>query len=219
MRTGFPVFFFFLFSFFFLFLLAAPRPPPIAAPPPVPTTTEDAVKFPNIAKTGIEPKVQNVVSMFNLSTKVNLKQIALHAKNSEYNPKRFAAVIMRVREPKTTALIFASGKVVVTGASTEELSRKAAKRFAKIIRKLGYDDAKFKDFKVHNLVGSCAVPFPLRLEFMAAKYSMWATYDSEIFPGLIFRMESPKVVLMIFASGKIVFAGAKSGEQMKKVRG
>ena len=48
----------------------------------------------------------------NLDCKLDLKSIALHARNAEYNPKRFAAVIMRIREPKSTALIFASGKMV-----------------------------------------------------------------------------------------------------------
>ena len=63
--------------------------------------------------------MQNVVSTCNLNCELDLKQIAMHARNAEYNPKRFAAVIMRIREPKTTALIFASGKVVVTGAKGE----------------------------------------------------------------------------------------------------
>lgn len=44
-----------------------------------------------------------------LGCKLDLKHIAQHARNAEYNPKRFAAVIMRIREPKTTALIFTSG--------------------------------------------------------------------------------------------------------------
>ena len=39
-------------------------------------------------------------------------------------------------------------------------------------------------------------------------------YDPELFPGLIFRMNDPKVVLLIFASGKIVLTGAKKREQI-----
>ncbi|KAJ8630760.1 hypothetical protein MRB53_024083 [Persea americana] len=61
---------------------------------------------------GIVPTLQNIVSTVNLDCKLDLKAIALQARNAEYNPKRFAAVIMRIREPKTTALIFASGKMV-----------------------------------------------------------------------------------------------------------
>lgn len=59
---------------------------------------------------------RNIVSTVNLGCKLDLKKIALHARNAEYNPKRFAAVIMRIREPRTTALIFSSGKMVCTGA-------------------------------------------------------------------------------------------------------
>jgi TATA-box binding protein (TBP) (component of TFIID and TFIIIB) len=63
----------------------------------------------------------------NLDCRLDLKTIALHARNAEYNPKRFAAVIMRIRDPKTTALIFASGKMVVTGAKSRRFAVGVAK--------------------------------------------------------------------------------------------
>ncbi|ORD96715.1 hypothetical protein HERIO_2801, partial [Hepatospora eriocheir] len=84
----------------------------------------------------IIPQLQNVVATVNLKRTLDLKYIALHARNAEYNPKRFAAVIMRIREPKTTALIFSSVKMVVTGAKSEKASKIACQRFAKIIFKL-----------------------------------------------------------------------------------
>ena len=59
-----------------------------------------------------QPQLQNTVSTFNMGVKLDLKKIALHARNAEFNPKRFAAVIMRIREPRTTALIFSSGMAV-----------------------------------------------------------------------------------------------------------
>ena len=67
-----------------------------------------------------------------------MRKIALNCRNAEYNPKRFAAVIMRIRDPKTTALIFTSGKMVCTGAKSEELSKDAAKKYAKAIRKVDF---------------------------------------------------------------------------------
>lgn len=171
--------------------------------------------YPVMRRTGIRPKVQNIVSMFNLGTKLDLKHIGLHAKNAEYNPKRFAAVIMRIRDPKTTALIFESGKVVVTGAENEPEAKRGAKKFAKIIVKLNYP-AKFRDFKVQNIVGSTAINFQVKLEPMAAENAIFSRYEPEIFPGLIFRMENPKVVLLIFVSGKIVFTGARSEDDLFK---
>lgn len=64
------------------------------------------------------------------------KIFGLYAHNVT-DPKRFAAVIMRIREPKTTALIFASGKMVVTGAKSEDDSKLASRKYARIIQKLG----------------------------------------------------------------------------------
>ena len=115
---------------------------------------------------------------------------------------------MRIREPKTTALIFTSGKMVCTGAKSEEQSRLAARKYARIIQKLGYP-AKFIDFKIQNIVGSCDVNFPIRLEGLALAHGVFSSYEPEIFPGLIYKMKVPKVVLLIFVSGKIVITGAK----------
>lgn len=160
------------------------------------------------------PKLQNIVSTVNLRCVLDLRDIALQARNAEYNPKRFAAVIMRIKEPKTTALIFASGKMVCTGARSEEDSKKAARQYAKIINKLGYS-VRFTEFTIQNIVGSCDVRFPIRLEGLAASdNSKFCSYEPEMFPGLIYRMNSPKIVLLIFVSGKIVLTGAKNRDDI-----
>jgi transcription initiation factor TFIID TATA-box-binding protein len=153
------------------------------------------------------------VSTVNLGTRLDLKNIALHARNAEYNPKRFAAVIMRIREPKTTALIFASGKMVCTGAKSEEQSKLAARKYARIISKLGFS-VTFSEFKIQNIVGSCDVRFPIRLEGLAYDHNHYSSYEPELFPGLIYRMVQPKIVLLIFVSGKIVLTGAKHRDEI-----
>lgn len=167
-----------------------------------------------ISASDSEPKLQNIVSTVDLKCKLDLRDIALKARNAEYNPKRFAAVIMRIREPKTTALIFASGKMVCTGARSEEDSKKAARQYAKIIQKLG-NEVRFTEFTIQNIVGSCDVKFPIRLEGLAASdNSKFCSYEPEMFPGLIYRMVAPKIVLLIFVSGKIVLTGAKNRESI-----
>ncbi|XP_075153632.1 TATA binding protein [Haematobia irritans] len=163
---------------------------------------------PGSADPGIVPQLQNIVSTVNLYCKLDLKKIALHARNAEYNPKRFAAVIMRIREPRTTALIFSSGKMVCTGAKSEDDSRLAARKYARIIQKLGFP-AKFLDFKIQNMVGSCDVKFPIRLEGLVLTHCNFSSYEPELFPGLIYRMVRPRIVLLIFVSGKVVLTGAK----------
>ncbi|KAK0258288.1 TATA-binding protein (TBP) [Friedmanniomyces endolithicus] len=215
-----------------------------------PVSTPAATQPGGQSVSGIIPTLQNIVATVNLDCRLDLKTIALHARNAEYNPKRFAAVIMRIREPKTTALIFASGKMVVTGAKSEDDSKLASRKYARIIQKLGFN-AKFTDFKIQkyacvlcthhrptrtdldrSIVGSCDIKFPIRLEGLASRHHMFSSYEPELFPGLIYRMMKPKIVLLIFVSvsferhgrcktslltsskGKIVLTGAKVREEI-----
>lgn len=161
----------------------------------------------------LKPQLQNIVCTVNLGCKLDLKKIALHARNAEYNPKRFAAVIMRIRDPRTTALIFSSGKMVCTGAKSEEQAKLAARKYARIVQKLGFP-AKFLDFKIQNMVGSCDVKFPIRLEGLVLTHGQFCSYEPELFPGLIYRMVKPRIVLLIFVSGKVVLTGAKVRDEI-----
>ncbi|XP_072194480.1 TATA box-binding protein-like 2 isoform X2 [Excalfactoria chinensis] len=185
---------------------------PGACPPMTPMTPMTPVT-PASESSGIVPQLQNIVSTVNLACKLDLKNIALHARNAEYNPKRFAAVIMRIREPRTTALIFSSGKMVCTGAKSEEQSRLAARKYARVVQKLGFP-AKFLDFKIQNMVGSCDVRFPIRLEGLVLTHQQFSSYEPELFPGLIYRMVKPRIVLLIFVSGKVVLTGAKERSEI-----
>ena len=75
--------------------------------PPTPINVQHSVASVGAPlEPGIVPQLQNIVSTVNLVCPLDLKRIALNARNAEYNPKRFAAVIMRIRDPRTTALIF-----------------------------------------------------------------------------------------------------------------
>ncbi len=67
----------------------------------------------------------------------------------------------------------------------------------------------FTNFKIQNIVGSCDVNFPIDLEYIANKHNDFCSYEPEVFPGLIYRMLDPKLVLLIFVSGKVVLTGAK----------
>ncbi|XP_061781172.1 beclin 1-associated autophagy-related key regulator isoform X3 [Nerophis lumbriciformis] len=122
---------------------------------------------------------RNIVSTVNLGCPLDLKFIALQARNAEYNPKRFAAVIMRIREPRTTALIFSSGKMVCTGAKSEEQSRLAARKYARVVQKLGFS-ARFLDFKIQNMVASCDVCFPIRLEGLVLTHQQFSRYADKM---------------------------------------
>lgn len=162
---------------------------------------------------GAYPRLNNIVSTVDLDCDLDLIKLTLHARNAEYNPRRFSAVIIRLSEPKSTGLVFRSGKLVCTGARNIEASRLAARKLALIIQKIGYA-VKFIDFKVQNIVATSDVRFPIDLEQIALTHVRFCTYEPEIFPGLVYRMLEPKVSLLVFVTGKVVLTGAKTLEDL-----
>ena len=154
------------------------------------------------------PRIQNVVSTINLDIKLDLKTITLQAPNTEYNPKRFVAVIIRIKKPRTTALLFNSGKMVCTGAKDEDESRIASRKFARIIQKLGFP-VKFTNFKIQNMVGSCNLHFKISLKNFFNENRLSTHYESELFPGLVFKIKNLKLVVIVFSSGKLVITRDK----------
>lgn len=172
------------------------------------------IKFDKVPEQAL-PKIQNVVGTVNLGCRLDLKEITWKGKATEYNPNRFAAVIMRLRNPKTTGLIFSSGKMVITGAKSEEECQLASRKYAKIIEKMGFN-VKYSDFKVQNVVASADVKFPIHLEKLEMDHinkkieASEIQFMPELFPGLVYRIKNPKMAYLIFVSGKIVITGAKS---------
>mmetsp|Transcript_41503 Transcript_41503/g.129933 ORF Transcript_41503/g.129933 Transcript_41503/m.129933 type:complete len:226 (-) Transcript_41503:225-902(-) len=161
-------------------------------------------------------KVQNVVATCNLGARMELRQIATSIRNAEYTPKRFPAAILRLRKPhRATALIYGSGKMVVLGCKSHDDARRAAQYFAKLIQKID-QPANMREFKVQNMVGTCDMGFPIRLEKLVYTHAKFASYEPELFPGLIYRMQAPKMVILAFVSGKFVVTGAKNIEDMRK---
>ena len=157
-----------------------------------------------------------MIATINTGCVLDLRTIALGTRNAEYNPKRFSGVIVRIREPKTTALIFGSGKIVCAGARSETDCLLAMKKFVLILQRLGFKEASLGSFKIHNVVGCSDVRFPIRLEALASEHSQFCTYEPELFPGLVFRMMAPRVCVIVFVSGKIVLTGGKSKQELNQ---
>lgn len=160
-------------------------------------------------------RLQNVVSTFSLGvTGLDLKYIALKHNFLEFNPQTFAAGTIRLVHPRTTALAFASGNMVCTGGKTELESRYAARKYAMIFQKIGIPVC-FKDFKIQNIVASVEIGQNLKLQEISQEYGPYTTYEPDLFPGLILRSINPKLVFLLFRSGKIVITGAKNKQQIE----
>lgn len=109
----------------------------------------------------------------------DLPHVASHARNAEYNPRRFSAAIMRLREPaKATGLLFGTGKLCLTGVKSEDDARHAARKIAKIVQKLGFN-AGFADFKIQNMVATGDVGFPVRLEGIADTHRKFSSVSGQ----------------------------------------
>ena len=160
--------------------------------------------------------MQNVVCTFNLGVpNICLATMANKTLFVEYNPKKFAAATARIIDPRTTALCFASGNMVCTGAKNEELARLAARKYVYVLQKAGFDVG-FCDFKIQNLVASTDVGGLLMLDEMATAYGACAGYEPDMFPGLVLRLTEPKVVYLCFRSGKVVITGARDREMISQ---
>jgi transcription initiation factor TFIID TATA-box-binding protein len=151
-------------------------------------------------------KIQNVVASATLDQKINLLDIVKIFRNVEYRPKQFPGLVFRLKRPKTATLIFGSGKMVCTGAKSENHARRELKTNGIVI--LGKPK-----IVIQNMVASANLHGKIDLETMSDVLEH-VMYEPEQFPGLIYRMTEPKVVLLVFASGKLVITGAKKEEQV-----
>ncbi len=157
--------------------------------------------------------IENVVASATLNQKVDLNAVVKGYPGVEYRPEQFPGLVFRLKRPKTATLIFSSGKMVCTGAKSEKESRRAVMKVIKELKKGGIIIISKPELKIQNIVASGILGGMIDLE--KAAYTLGRTmYEPEQFPGLIYRMELPKVVILLFASGKLVCTGAKKEEDV-----
>jgi transcription initiation factor TFIID TATA-box-binding protein len=157
-------------------------------------------------------EIQNVVAVATLDLKLDLLAIMKVFRNVKYDPKRFPGLVFKLKRPKTATLIFTTGKMVCTGARSERGAKSAV---GKVVRELRRQDfiIMSPEIDIVNIVGTADFGGEVDLESMADILDD-VLYEPEQFPGLIYRMTEPNVVLLIFTSGKLVITGAKREEQV-----
>ncbi len=161
----------------------------------------------------LDISIENVVATATLDQKLDLIAIMKVFRNVEYRPKKFPGLVFRLKRPKTATLIFSTGKMVCTGAKSEKLSRSAIKKVVKELKDNGIIILGKPIIVIQNIVASANLHGKIDLE-TAADIMDNVMYEPEQFPGLIYRMAEPKVVILIFASGKLVCTGGKSAEMV-----
>jgi len=157
--------------------------------------------------------IENIVATVSLDQTLDLRMIERSILTVEYNPEQFPGLVYRLDSPKVTALIFKSGKMVVTGAKSTRDLIEAVKKIVRNLKKHGIPIHGRSKVQIQNIVASANLNVCVDLERAALTLEN-SMYEPEQFPGLIHRMDEPRVVLLIFGSGKMVITGAKREEEV-----
>ncbi len=160
-------------------------------------------------------RIENIVATVTLHQELDLNYISREIPGVSYQPEEFPGLILRLQNPRLTALIFGSGKMVVTGAKSVNQLIRGFKRILRMLARHGIVIRQKPSVHIQNIVASANLGVEVDLE-KAAELLENSMYEPEQFPGLIYRMTDPNVVLLIFSSGKMVITGAKSEENVKK---
>ena len=167
----------------------------------------------------VDIKVVNIVASATLAEKLDLDMIAQSPEETEYEHEQFPGLVYKVRNPKTATLLFTSGKAIITGAKSVEDVHKVVAIVAEKLRKIGADVFKNKDIKVvvQNMVATSDLGAEINLTEIAMGLGLEnVEYEPEQFPGLVYRVEEPRAVILVFGSGRIVCVGARSTEDVLK---
>jgi transcription initiation factor TFIID TATA-box-binding protein len=162
--------------------------------------------------------IENVVASTKLAEEFDLPKIETELEGAVYNKKKFPGLVYRVKVPKAAFLIFTSGKIVCTGAKNVEDVRTVITNLAKTLKSIGIEKIYLEpEIHVQNIVASANLKTGLNLNAIALSFGLEnVEYEPEQFPGLVYRIKVPKVVVLIFSSGKLVITGGKSPEDCEE---
>ena len=162
-------------------------------------------------------RIENVVASAKVAESLDLPLISSSIKDAEYNKKRFPGVVIRMQDPKIAALVFGSGKVVLTGAKSVDSLKKGHAILGELLRALNIDIPLDIHYTVQNIVTSADLGSGINLNKIAVGFNLEKIeYEPEQFPGLVYRLDDPKVVVLLFGSGKLIITGGKKPDDARR---
>ena len=164
-------------------------------------------------------KIENVVACAILKHGIDLRAVVKAFPAVEYQPKRFPGLVFKLKRPRTTTLIFGTGKMVCTGARSARDAVRALRQVVRTLNKGGIIINGKLEIEITNVVATASLGGKVDLlQLYDSEKGMRGriTYEPEQFPGLIYRMNDPKVVILLFSSGKLVCTGARKEEDAHK---
>ena len=156
---------------------------------------------------------ENVVASTSIGQEVNLEALADDLEEVNFDPENFPGLVYRTQNPKAASLIFRSGKIVCTGASSVQDVEDGITQTFNTLRDLGLEVPNNPEFTIQNIVTSGDLGERLNLNAIAIGFGLEnVEYEPEQFPGLVYRSDELDVVSLLFGSGKMVITGAKNPE-------
>ena len=155
-----------------------------------------------VKETKRDIEIVNIVVSTSLEHDIPLEKMAATLSNTEYNPEQFPGLVIRIKEPKTSALIFSSGKVVCTGARTLDAVDASMKKIIKSLEKINVKITIKPIIKVQNIVASGSVGMDLNLNTLAMKLEN-TEYEPEQFPGLVYKLKEAKATFLLSSASSV----------------
>ena len=171
--------------------------------------------------------VNNIVITSSYGVDLNLRKITSELWNIQYDPSKFSAAILRLRNPQCVILLFKTGKYVVTGCRSIPESVMARRRCGRMLEKLGYD-VRILPYEIQNITGSYSIEkYEIKKLESLSKILNQASLEPELFPGLIISPNKKGCIeilgnshenirFLVFRSGKAIITGCKSLESLRK---
>jgi transcription initiation factor TFIID TATA-box-binding protein len=159
--------------------------------------------------------VVNIVVSSDLKHPIPLEKMAASLSNTEYNPEQFPGLVIRIKDPKTSALIFSSGNVVCTGGRSIEDVRRSLEKIKETLKKININITIIPEINIQNMVASGAIGMDLNLNTLAMKLDN-TEYEPEQFPGLVYKLDDPNATFLLFSNGKLVCTGTKNKDQLEE---
>ncbi|MDI6806387.1 MAG: TATA-box-binding protein [Candidatus Aenigmarchaeota archaeon] len=160
-------------------------------------------------------RIENIVASTTFETEIPLEKIVSKYEDVEYEPEQFPGAVYRIRKPRAAALIFGSGKIVCTGARSIRDVKTVLKKVARMVKSVRVKVPKKYEVQIENIVASAKFDARLNLDKIAYGFES-AEYEPEQFPGLVYRMTTPKVAFLLFTSGKIICTGVSNVKDVKR---
>ncbi len=155
-------------------------------------------------------RIHNLVCTTIIAENLNLERIHNMMKEVKFNPQTFSGLILRLKDLGTTLLIFKRGRVVCTGGKDVEDVNRSIRTLIKILGTANFEVNKNPKITIQNIVATYNLDVWLNLNDVAVRLGLEKVdYEPEQFPGLVYRIDEPKTVLLFFQSGKVICTGAK----------